>query len=461
MRYFLLFFITLYTFQAPAQSSQKQQIEALNNYTYFTNESVHGLLIVHRLLENFNQKINKYVDLESTQFNFYSNKDLPRNIFEDPDKWFYDVSPYEWYDISVVGSKALPNNTAAPLNKDLDQLKAILTRVNAIRFELGHLTESDDLKQRKNLDKIYDKLEECVVLYNNFNTIKEELKLKLKEGYIDLKLGTPSSELERVNALHENIRAFLVALHTKDEASLPKLSKHLENNIQTATSLLGTSPQAKKMLAKTNSFQQSTRKYLQEGDFPEEYQQYGKAYYYYNVELVSKTNRYGSGLVVDMNEWIKTHDNKALLQMEEPHFFKVIYPKKQVKVDPVATTPAVGLPRTVKGREVVVRQNHIALNEPTFLLEISDHQLQDGDIISLNFNDRWIIKEYTLKRKALKIQLRLRPNQANYLLLHAENLGKTPPNTAKVAYIYNGEKQVILLNSDMQESEMIELKLGE
>jgi len=458
MRYFLLFFIVLYAFQAPAQSSQQQQVEALDNYIYFTNESVHGLLIVHRLLENFNQKINKYVDLESTQFNFYSNKDLPRNIFDDPDKWFYDVSPYEWYDISVVGSKNLPSNTAVLLNKDIDQLKAILTRVNAIRFELGHLTESEDLKQRTNLEEIYNKLEECVVLYENFNTIKEELKLKLKQSYIDLKLGTPSSELERVDALHENIRAFLVALHTKDEASLPKLSKHLENNIQTATSLLG--PQAKKMLTKTSSFQESTKKYLQGGSFPEEYQQYGKAYYYYNVELVSKTNRYGSGLVVDMNEWIKAHDNNALLQMEEPHFFKVIYPKKQVKVEQIVTTPSVGLPSTVKGREVVVRQNHIALNEPTFLLEISDHQLQDGDIISINFNDRWIIKEYALKRKALKIQLRLRPNQANYLLLHAENLGKIPPNTAKIAYIYNGEKQVVLLNSDMQESEMIELKLG-
>jgi len=459
MRYFLLFFIALYTFQSSAQSSEKQQVEALNNYVYFTNESVHGLLIVHRLLENFNQKINKYVDLESTQFNFYSNKDLPRNIFEDTDKWFYDVSPYDWYDISVVGSKQLPDNIAAPLNKDLDQLKAILTRVNAIRFELGHLTESDDLKQRKNLDKIYDKLEECVVLYDNFNTIKEELKLKLKQSYTDLKLGPPSSKLDRVDALHENIRAFLAALHTGDEASLPELSTHLGNNIETATSLFGSNPQAKKMLAKTADFYKSTKKYLRGDSFPPEYEQYGKAYYYYNVELVSKTNRYGSGLIVDMNDWIKTTSNTALLQTEEPHFFKVIYPKKQVKVEKIEAT-SVGLPSTVKGREVVVRQNHISLNEPTFLLEISDHQLEDGDIISLNFNDRWIIKEYALKRKALKIQLRLRPNQANYLLLHAENLGKAPPNTAKIAYIYNGEKQVVLLNSDMGESEMIELKLG-
>ena len=80
MRYFLFFFLLVFTIEVDAQASQKQQAASLNNYVYFTNESVHGLLIVHRLLENFNQKINKYVDLESTQFNFYSNADLPRNL---------------------------------------------------------------------------------------------------------------------------------------------------------------------------------------------------------------------------------------------------------------------------------------------------------------------------------------------------------------------------------------------
>ena len=53
------------SFSTMAQASQTEQVKALNNYVQFTNESIHGLLIVHRLLENFNQEVNKYVDLQS------------------------------------------------------------------------------------------------------------------------------------------------------------------------------------------------------------------------------------------------------------------------------------------------------------------------------------------------------------------------------------------------------------
>ena len=457
MRCTSLLFFLLFSFSAFTQTANKEeQLAALNNYVYFTNESVHGMLIVHRLLENFNQKINKYVDLESTQFNFYSNKDLPRNIFDDPEQWFYDVSPYDWYEVSITESTKLPGGLAAALNKDLEQLKSVITRVNAIRFELGVLTESKDLQERKNLDKIYSKLEECVTLYDNFNTIKEELKLKLIQGHQQIGFGG-TTKSKSIEALHENIKAFLAALKKEEPTLLPELSQHLSNNIATAKQAIGNQP----LLGKANTLLGITKNIVSDGTFPQEYQQYGKAYYFYNIEIVSKTNRYGAGLIVDMNDYIKRTNEPALLLMEEPHFFKVIYPKKEVKVDKVETIASSGkLPSNVKGRQVVMRQTAIQLNEPTFLLEISDHQLEDGDIVSINFNDRWILKEYTLKRKPLKVQLRLKPNRVNYLLLHAENIGTKPPNTAKIAYIYGGEKKVVLLSSNEQESEMIELKLG-
>ncbi len=459
MRYFIFFFLFVFAVEADAQATQKQQAASLNNYVYFTNESVHGLLIVHRLLENFNQKINKYVDLESTQFNFYSNADLPRNIFLDEEKWFYDVSPYAWYDITLTESKHLPVDLATDLNKELEQLKSIITRVNAIRFELGHLTEGDDLKKRKNLDKIYAKLEECVVLYDNFNTVKEELHLKLKDGHKQLNITDDAGGVQVIGAIHENIKAILQSLRNDKEANLPNLAKHLESNLNLAKNTLNNTATAKQFFTKADAFLASTNKCATSGSFSEDYIQYGKTYYYYNVELVSKINRYGSGLVTDMNDYIKSANESAILQTEEPHFFKVIYPKKQVKVVTAETLPGGQLPSTVRGRQVVVRQAPMKLNEPTMLLEISDYQLSDGDKVSINFNEHWILNEYVLKRKPLKIQLRLRPNQVNYLLVHAENVGTNPPNTTKITYIYNGEKKVITLSSDTQESEMIEIKL--
>ena len=62
------------------QVTNNEKVKALNNYVNFSNESTHGLLIVHRLLENFNKNINKFVDLPDQQINFYSNKDLPQDI---------------------------------------------------------------------------------------------------------------------------------------------------------------------------------------------------------------------------------------------------------------------------------------------------------------------------------------------------------------------------------------------
>jgi len=297
-------------------------------------------------------------------------------------------------------------------------------------------------------------------LYDNFNTVKEELKLKLKEGHKVLNISNDVGGVQVINAMHENIKAILQSLRSDKAANLTNLAKHLETNLNLAKNTLNANPSAKQLFTKADAFLASTNKCARSGSFSEDYIQYGKTYYYYNVELVSKINRYGSGLVTDMNDYIKTVNESAILQTEEPHFFKVIYPKKQVKVVKAETLSGGQLPSTVRGRQVVVRQSPMKLNDPLMLLEISDYQLSDGDQVSINFNEHWILNEYTLKRKPLKIQLRLRPNQVNYLLVHAENVGTNPPNTTKIAYIYNGEKKIIMLSSDTKESEMIEIQLN-
>ena len=95
--FFTCSFIFVFISSVYNQSTDADKVKVLNNYVNFSNESTHGLLIVHRLLENFNKNINKFVDLPDQQINFYSNKDLPQDIFEDPENWFYDISPNEWY----------------------------------------------------------------------------------------------------------------------------------------------------------------------------------------------------------------------------------------------------------------------------------------------------------------------------------------------------------------------------
>ena len=458
----ILFLFQVLPLFAYTQISPQQQAElnALNNYLQFTNESTHGLLIVHRLLETFNQTTNKYVDLESNQLNFYSNADLPKNIFEDPEHWFYDVSPYEWYEKSFVGGKKLPAATFAQLNSELDQLKNIITRVNAIRFELDYLTQQEDLKERKNLSKIYEKLEESVALFDDFNKIKKRLKKSIQKRYSALNISNSNKKLGNIIAIHENIRAFLEGVRAEDQANLPALAQHLKNNLATAKSFKAANRNYQNVLKKADAFAQVAQKYLDRVPFPPEYKLYGNAYYYYNVEMIAKFNRYGSGLVTDLNKWISDNKFPVLLQLEEPHYFKTIYPKREVpNVEKIETIVRDATPSKVKDREVVIRQKEITVSPGKIMIEVYDHQEQDGDIISLNYNGHWILENYTLRRKAKKMELPLKPNNNNYLILHAENLGAKPPNTATLSYIYKGEKKKIVLESDMNQSEMIRINI--
>ena len=113
LQFTLLFPFLLLVASLFAQSSnQVEKVKALNKYVHFTNEATHGMLIVHRMLENFNQEVNKYVDLQSNQLNFYGNKDLPKNIFEDPEHWFYPISPLKLHAETLKASQILPKTDA-------------------------------------------------------------------------------------------------------------------------------------------------------------------------------------------------------------------------------------------------------------------------------------------------------------------------------------------------------------
>ncbi len=462
-RKILLLFLFLPIF-GYAQISDKQQAEldALNTYLQFTNESTHGLLIVHRLLETFNQKVNKYVDLESNQLNFYSNADLPANIFEDPEHWFYDVSPNTLYDQALAGGKVLPTGTAAQLRKEMGKMKTLITRVNTIRFELDDLTKEEDLKEKKNLANIYKTLEEIVVIYDDFNKTKKRLKNTIKKRFGALNIANDNKELGNIIAIHENIRAFLEGVRAEDQKNLVALGQHLKNNLATAKSFTVDDRSYQNVLQKATAFSKVAQKYLDGVPFPSEYQLYGNTYYYYNVEMVAKFNRYGSGLVADLNQWITDKKHPALLQLEEPHFFKVIYPKREVpKVETVSTIKPTKLPDRLDNRDVVIKQKQMEVEGESITIEVYDHQLADGDIISLNYNGHWILENFQLRRRARKMTLPLKPTNDNYLILHAVNLGNKPPNTATLSYIYKGEKKRIVMESNMNESEMIQINIKE
>lgn len=83
---------------------------------------------------------------------------------------------------------------------------------------------------------------------------------------------------------------------------------------------------------------------------------------------------------------------------------------------------------------------------------------EDGDIISLNLNGEWILKDLKVTKTKEKVNIKL-SKKKNILVLHAENLGDQPPNTAAIS-LYDGSKtQQIILNSDKGTSQAIKISL--
>ena len=99
----------------------------------------------------------------------------------------------------------------------------------------------------------------------------------------------------------------------------------------------------------------------------------------------------------------------------------------------------------------------IVIDSDTLYIEVYDNQEYDKDTISLNFNGTWVLKNRELTKTPIQLALPIIPDKDNFLVLHAENLGIKPPNTAAIKYYQQSKTkpQIVVLNSNLQESEAI------
>ena len=161
--------------------------------------------------------------------------------------------------------------------------------------------------------------------------------------------------------------------------------------------------------------------------------------------------------MVSLIEYI---DIPSLIFTELPHYNKLILPKKLEKVEHIAATDSkiIKLPSRLKDREIQMSTRTIKVDSLKFEVSLYDHMIEDGDVISLNFNGDWIVEKMPLMAKPKKLKLMLNAEGKNFFILHAENVGRRPPNTMAVDYFYRGRKQQIILKSDLNVSEMIEIE---
>lgn len=457
--FFVSIFLCLASFSF-AQNPSKASVKALNNYVQFTNESIHGMMIAHRIFENINQEVNRSVDFPSEQINFYGNKDLPKNLFLDPEQWFYQISPYQWYKIAKTDSRLLKLSEAKILNTHADNIKKIIDRTNKLRFQLDDFIKNTDLQIPKNQTEIFRQMEIVVDLYENFYLEKEQLRKALNKIYQknyykespQRSLGVPV-----LTDIHNNILPILKSLRYEVSGNLPEYTQKLEANIKKLNEIVNINSRYKTAKTAAKKFLTELKKYQNSNQFDSKYELYGKSYYYHNVELVAAFNNYSGRMIKSLNDLIKLESDYSLFLLEEPHILKVIYPEKEIQ-KPDNQPIVEDAPLVVNDRNVVVRQQNIVVDKTEFTLQIFDHKEQDGDIISINLNGKWIIEHQELKNRPLQVKIKINPQVENYIILHAENLGKTPPNTCAIKYYYNGKRKQVVLNSNLNESEMIRME---
>ena len=107
------------------------------------------------------------------------------------------------------------------------------------------------------------------------------------------------------------------------------------------------------------------------------------------------------------------------------------------------------IPEIISGRKVI-SDLKIEINSPGLTIRVFDNSYLDGDTISLFFNGEWILDHFGVTKKKQPVQLNFVPNTNNYLVLFANNMGKTPPNTAVIEFDDGISKKVFRLSSDLK-----------
>lgn len=445
IRYFILVF---FSFQLSAQSSDK--VQAINNYVNFTNDCIHGLTISHLMLQSFNNEINTIVD--ATEDFAFKNSDFGRDIYSDPSYYEHrGLSPTELFPKMKKEGKIL-GAEANKLNELTTKIFDLCQKLNELRFETGDYIERHDLKSKQNLDVVYQKLEKGVLLFDEVYSLRNALENRI---FALSKYESKNREgwYKPLMDHHKALVKALKAIRAKETQNIKSLSLTLGRSADAlksdATELKSIAKEGANMIVR----------FYKDGSVPANYERYGKFYYYYNTVLTKHLNTVGPGTAFRSNKKMADEGIHRLHFVQLPPRFKVIYPRKMKKADVIASTDShiEEIPIMLKERKIINNNLTIKADQKLFEIEFFDNMMLDGDILSVNYNGDWILEKKSLEKNPVKLKFQLNRTGKNYILLHADNEGMVPPNTMGISYFYNGKKETVFLESNMQTSEVIEI----
>ncbi|MFT3827975.1 MAG: hypothetical protein QM731_28920 [Chitinophagaceae bacterium] len=103
------------------------------------------------------------------------------------------------------------------------------------------------------------------------------------------------------------------------------------------------------------------------------------------------------------------------------------------------------------GRKINVT-NSITVNSDSIQLFFYDRGDIDNDTITVYYNKQLLLNKQRLTAKALTVTIPVNRDQDNELIMHADNLGLIPPNTALMVVADGDKRTEVNLSSDMTKS---------
>jgi hypothetical protein len=115
-------------------------------------------------------------------------------------------------------------------------------------------------------------------------------------------------------------------------------------------------------------------------------------------------------------------------------------------------------PKELSGRPVTYVQE-ISIESDVVYLELKDDNEEDGDMVSIQYEGEWIGKNIIVSRHPVRFSIPVSGEaDGSAFILHAENEGKIPPNTADLTILSGDKKFSVTLSSSKNASSGLVLK---
>lgn len=392
----------------------------LNEYVSYSNETMHALWMMHEAWRELNSSANSVLTSGRGSLYFRADDFLAKTDY-------YEVLPADIYQHCLTDSKVLGPMAQQGLNTRLTAVKQVLDQLKALGAEANIYVTQKQQTQDPGLRRLFGMMERAEKLFDDYDQAKENLFAEVWRLYgaqyqpinpqhrivASAQAMLPAiivcknllDDLDRDDTSHvttslRELNAHIARLEAQKTANLVGLYRFGPNNGLDAGYRYDRVVNSLKALADHGkSFQSGS------------WQRYGDRYrpqteFYYNERFLNKYNRYGLGLIGNYNAFLELAEGKKIQQQaqipdyyiknksikldvtvtvllrwaEEPHQFKVVYPKpekpekpgKPEKKEPVLTTKAGGVTAPVKaGGTTGETLEGYAENHLIFLLDVS------------------------------------------------------------------------------------------